>query len=181
MKALKKIIVLLLLLIPISNTEARINSNQEKYSPDSDSSMTLLEQLNIEQFRGLSYTDFIKKFPRFWLFSMDYDENNAPRRIMKAPAGWEVEVNGLIFRNLAIVFVNNHVEQIILSGEENKKKDLSVKRFISKTFQRNSVKVISKSDRKIVARLQDKYETMFECYFPIDYHEPDINIFISMK
>ncbi len=181
MKAYKIIIVLLILLSLVQRVYAQQNPINTGNSIISGGKKSLLELLNVEQFRGLSYTEFIKHYPNFWLYSMDYDNNNSPRRIMKAPAKWTVNINGLTFKNLVVIFLNNQVEQIILSTDSKVKNIFSVKDFINEAIRNFKGAIVKENKKKIVVRLNDKFKTEFECYFPLSYYEPDINIYISMQ
>lgn len=167
------IIIVLLFLLPevFVGQNSKIN---QKFSENS-----ILELLNVIQFRNLSYSAFVKQYKNFWLYSMDYDENHLPRRIMKAPSDWEIEINGLIFKDLTIVFLDNKIDYVMLrTGNKDK---FSLTDFINFLVEKDKGKIISKNKSKIIVELNDAHRTKLECYFPVDYYESDTHIFISMK
>ena len=181
MKAGKIIFVLLSLLLMGSRVQASDNTGSLNKSTKLDSSKTFTEMLNIEQFRNLSYSELLKQYPDFYIFSMDYTAEQQPRRIVKAPKTWRVDIDDFTFDNLVLVFVNNQIEQIVLSSKDKGRKGFSVKDFIKNVLIKQANDIISESNKKIVVKLNDNHHTLLECYFPDDYHEPDVNLYISMK
>jgi hypothetical protein len=100
---------------------------------------------------------------------------------MKAPDNWKVTINCLTFKNLLVVFLDNKVDQIVVSSEINDKNNSAIKDLVIRTIELFNGRMLIENDKKIVAELNDKYNTKFECIFPLNYYEPDANISITMR
>ena len=160
---------------------ARDKTNRTEAITAGDSVESLLEILDIEQFRGLTYNEFIKRYPAFWIYAMDYDEQKRPRRYMKSPREWQSRFGNVTFDNLIIVFVDNQVQLIKLTVTHNSASDFLPEDFINELTKLYAGKIIEKNDRKITVQLDDKHNTTFECYYPLDYYESGVNLYFTMN